>query len=422
MKTERRKISGLHPWEKNPRTISKENFERLKRQIKELGEYKPLVITPDGTVIGGNMRLKAYQELGYKECWVSVVDAKIEEEKLKYALSDNDHLGEYQEDELANLVGSLPDFDTSLFTVHLGKSDPLDDLAQPEVVEDEPPEVDMDNEEPASRRGEVYQLGNHRLMCGDATKIEDVEKLMDEKRGNLIFTDPPYSVNYKPSVEVYPSQEKYAHGGKIFNDNLKEEGALGFYVDVLNNLYAVTERNAPLYWWHATRKFHINLAALETSGWQYLQTIIWVKERFVLSMGQDYHGVYEPVLLAKKRGEKHYGNKRLSGLKDVFSLSVDDFAELADVWYEHRDTTIDYVHPTQKPVRLAERALKRSSRKGDIVIDLFGGSGSTLIACEQLDRICYMMELDPHYCDMIRKRYAKFIGKEEEWQEVTPKV
>jgi len=344
----KKKLAKLKPWDKNPRTITKEGFERLKAQIKELGEYKPLIITPDGTVLGGNMRLRAYKELGYEKCWVNIVKAETEEQKLKYALSDNDQVGEYQKDDLANLIGNHPDIELDNYSVNLGKSILLTDLIEPEIEEDEVPEVEG---EAVSKLGEVYQLGRHRLMCGDATKKEDVEKLMDGKKADMVFTDPPYGLG--------------GYGGRK-NMALKgdDEDVQKFYdcIPVLNETYIFG--NA------------YNLKNLKNEP---RDVIVWVKNNF--GLGSGYRGQYELIF--------YWG-----------SYAGSD----TDVWKLDKD--INYQHPTQKPISLAVRAIKNSN--GAVVLDLFGGSGSTLIACEQTNRICYMMEIDPKYCDVIRKRYENY--------------
>ena len=189
-----RKIGELKNWDKNPRSIKEKDFERLKTQIRDLGQYKPLLITDDGTVLGGNMRLRAYRDLGIDDIWVSVVDAPDEEARMRYALSDNDRAGYYDGDMLANLTGEYPDFNWEDYAVDLNEPQTLDELIKSlaPIEEDEVPEV---SDEPAvSKLGEVYQLGRHRLMCGDATKIEDVEKLMDGQKADMVFTDPPYGL------------------------------------------------------------------------------------------------------------------------------------------------------------------------------------------------------------------------------------
>jgi len=398
-------LDKLKLWKDNPRIVSKENFERLKRQIQELGEYKPLIITPDGTVLGGNMRLRAYRELGYKEAWVSVVEAKTEKEKLKYALSDNDQVGEYQRDDLANLIGNLPDISLGDYSVNLGKSTPISDLLPQEIEEDEAPEVAEG--EPVSRLGEVYQLGRHRLMCGDATKIEDVEKLMDGKKADMVFTDPPYGVSYADKNEFLNlidkgnSLQEEISGDHLDIDDIGElvYQAFSRISEVLadySSYYITAPQGGDL--------LLMMMMMMTKAGLPLRHMLIWNKNNHVLGR-TDYNYKHEPILYGWKNRHKFYGNGEYT--KSVWDIDKPLSSKL---------------HPTMKPVELVSNAIKNSSKKDDIVLDLFGGSGSTLIACEQTNRICYCMELEPHYCDVIRKRYAKFVGKEVEWQEATPRV
>ena len=249
-------------------------------------------------------------------------------------------------------------------------------------------------------------------MCGSSTSREDFERLMGGNKGRLVFTDPPYNVDYKSPAGLTYSSKKYGgNGGKIFNDNLSDKECLAFYTETLKNLYKNTTDDATIYWWFASKNHGVNEEALKEAGWHISQQIIWLKNSMVLSRGQDYHRVYEPCMVGWKKKQVHYKDKNITNLQDVILLDKETFAEQLDVWYEKRDNTVNYVHPTQKPVRLAERALKRNSKSGDIVIDAFSGSGSTLIACEQLGRKCYAMEIDPKYCDVIVKRWEKQAGK-----------
>ena len=233
------------------------------------------------------------------------------------------------------------------------------------------------------------------------------------QKGRLIFCDPPYMVDYKsPGGLTYSSTKFGGTGGKIFNDNLSEDDAQVFYTNVLKNLYNFTTEDVSLYWWFANGKMKINRLAWENSGWKMSQVLIWIKNSMVFSHGQDYHRCYEPVMFGWKNEEKHYKNKKYGNFKDVMSMdNIEDFQDQLDIWFERRDPTQEYVHPTQKPVRLAERALRKNSERGDIVIDLFGGSGSTLIGCEQMGRKAYLMELDPKYTDVIIQRWEEFTNQ-----------
>lgn len=361
------KITELKGWEQNPRSINEKDFERLKKQIQKLGQYKPLVVNQDNIVLGGNMRLKALEALGVNDVWINRVETKDEAEMVEYALSDNDRAGEYNEEQLAELA-TLHPIDLELYKVDLGKATPLPDLVEkygPEAEEDEPPEVDEDNI--VSKLGEVYQLGKHRVMCGDSTDYPQVELLLSGAKVQMIYTDPPYGLG--------------GYGGRNSMELKGDDEDVQKFYDAIPD--------APERYIWGNFKNLANLAEVPRD------VIVWVKNNF--GLGQGYRGQYECCF--------YFG-----------SFSGSD----SDVWLEDKDNKYD--HPTQKPVRLAVRAIKNSSKKGDVVLDLFSGSGSTLIACEQTGRICYGMEIDPKYVDVIRKRYAKFIGKEEEWQEVTPLV
>jgi DNA modification methylase len=384
---EYRKLSELHSWDKNPRAITKEAYERLKWQIQKLGMYKPSIINQDNIVLGGNMRLKAYAELGIDNIWVSPVITKNESEMWEYALSDNDHVGVTDMELIVNNMPQL-DIDWTKYSVDIKPPENLQDLIDKftPVEEDEVPEVLT---EAISKLGEVYQLGRHRLMCGDATKIEDVEKLMDGQKADMVFTDPPYNVDY--------SGRGKNTSNKIENDNMSMEDFYIFLGDTFRNYAVVSKGGACIYICHADGKAMVRATFEKAFNDVFTQscTIIWKKN--VASMGwQDYRGQHEPILYGWNKGEhQFYGDRSQT-----------------TVWDIGREG--DYKHPTQKPVALVAKAIKNSSKEDDIVLDLFGGSGSTLIACEQTNRTCYMMELDPKYCDVIRKRYDNFVQNKKE--------
>lgn len=262
---------------------------------------------------------------------------------------------------------------------------------------------------PETKRGDIYQFGSHRLMNADCTITEEIEKLMNGELADLIFTDPPYNVDYKsPGGLTYDSKKYGGTGGKIFNDNKTDKEALEFYRRALANIYKYSKDGAAIYWWYANANQHINREAFIKEKWHPSQVIIWVKNGFILSKGQDYHRVYEPCMFGWKKGKKHFCNKYITNYQDVFSLDYNDFQEMFDIWYVKRDATQTYVHPTQKPLRLPQRALNKNSKEGDLVIDFFGGSGSTMLSCEQMNRRANISELDPKYCDVIVRRYIKY--------------
>lgn len=385
----------LSLWESNPRAIDKTDFDRAKRQMQETKEitgqwlYKPLVITPDGEVLGGNMRLRVLQDLGVKDIWVSVVNAKTEADKLKIALSDNDRWGYYIEQDLAQLLeNNKLEINLEDYKIDLGKPIDLQTLLDrfgPEVEEDEPPPLP---EEAISKYGEVYELGRHRLMCGDATKIEDVEKLMGGKKADMVFTDPPYNVDY--GVSKNP-KHKYR---TIEGDKQSPEEWEQFNKEWIANMITVSKGQADTYVWGAPgpegMKQRLWLVDL---GYHWSATIIWKKQQLILTPAK-YQRMYEPCF---------YGWRDLSSYQGSRTET--------EVWDIDRPHNSEQ-HPTMKPLALCAKGIKNSSKQDDIILDLFGGSGSTLIAAEQTNRVCYMMEIDPKYCDVIRTRYNNFINKE----------
>jgi DNA modification methylase len=364
-------ISKLRNWDKNPRSIKSNKFQELKERIKKYGQFKPVITTLDGEVIGGNMRLRAMKDLGIQEIWVSVVEPKTNAEKIEIALADNEEMGYYQEDQLAELISEYKnEIKLESFSIHLGDGVNLEDLLnkyQPEeIIEDEPPEVE---EEAISELGAIYQIGNHRLMCGDSTNIEQVEMLMDGKKADMVFTDPPYGMSAVSKSGVL--KEKYKTD--IMNDD-----SIQVAVDSFNLCKTLNIKKQV--WWGAN--YYSNILP-PSSCW-----IVWDKN----------NGTSDQM-------DCELAWTNLDGVTRQFTKASEK---------------TNRVHPTQKPISLPIWCFDKYG--ADKILDLFGGSGSTLIACEQTKRLCFMMELDPRYVDVIRKRYAKFIGKENEWQEVTPRI
>lgn len=392
-KSETRDITSLKPWDKNPRGIKEKDFERLKESIKKRGQYKPLIVTEDGTVLGGNMRLRAYKELGIKDVWVSVVDAPDDKTKIEYALSDNDRVGYYEDEKLAELVLSVPDLDLSEFSVDIGEAKPLDivvDQFRPtsEVIEDEVP----DDVEQRAKLGDVWRLGNHRLVCGDATQVDDVNKLMDGEKADMVFTDPPYGMDLdtdytkmRPDTEASRKFQKAK--GKTTNKNYDRViGDNEEWVFERANHFDCDEQ----FWW---------------GGDWYRRTLpvggswfVWDKRTNDDGSNlDDMFGSCFELCWSKTRHKREIARIKYASL---FGTEREDIKRR--------------LHPTQKPVLLASWFISRFSKDGNNVIDLFGGSGSTLIACEQLGRKCYMMELDPHYCDVILQRWENLTGGQAE--------
>lgn len=386
MKKEYRKLSTLKGWEKNPRTIDKKNFERLKKQITKLGEYKPLLITEDGTVVGGNMRLKAYQDLGWDKAWVSVVEADTEEEKIEYALSDNDRAGQYDGDQMADLIGNFPTVEWNDYAVDIKPPTLVSDIMDQfkEVEEDEAPEVNEGEAE--SKLGEVYQLGRHRLMCGDSTDAGSVAILMNGQKADMVFTDPPYGMNLDADFStMIPNKDfgeaKGIKSGKKYRDVIGDKE--DFKPELIKCIFTIPAKERFI--WGADYIIDL-LPNYGKDG----TMIVWDK-KVTETLDKTYSSGFELCWSEQKHK------------KDIVRVTwVSVFGTEQE--FDHKR-----YHPTQKPIKLSAWFLNKYSEKNWNIVDLFGGSGSTLIACEQTNRTCYMMELDPHYCDVIRKRYENFV-------------
>ena len=398
------KISEIKPYPKNAKKHERKQIDLVASNINKFGWTQPIVIDKNNEVIIGHCRLLAAKKLGLEDVPVARFDNLTDDEVKALRLADNK--SNESDWDMGFALDELKSLDKELF----GLTGFDEDLIRTTREDDAPPLPG----EPKSQRGDLYILGEHRLLCGDSENEEDYQKLFGDDKADLIFTDPPYSVNYvSPSGYSYDSTKYGNNKGKIFNDDKTDEEAEQFYRNVLNKLSKYSQDNASLYWWYATSKVNINRNAWAKEGWHFSQVVVWIKPSPVMSRGQLYHRCYEPCLVGWKEKSSHYFNKAFSGERDIWILDYENFQIQLDAWYNRRDNMSDYVHPTQKPVKLATRALARSSKAGDIVADMFGGSGSTLIGCEQMQRKCYMMELDPKYADVIVRRYVNYTGNEE---------
>jgi DNA modification methylase len=392
MKIQEVAVNKLIPYAKNSRTHSPEQVGQIAASIKEFGFRNPILVDGVG-IIAGHGRLMAAQKLGLDK--VPTIDCSdmTESQKKAYIIADNklalnagwDHAM------LTIEMQELEDegFDLSL----LGFDDKeLNALLQPEIIdgltdEDAVPDVP---EEPKTKLGDVYILGNHRLMCGDSTSIDDAEKLMGGLLADLVFTDPPYNVDY--------SGRGANNLGTIKNDNMSADDFEQFCRDIFTTYSAIMKPLACIYVCHPDSASAPKIAFEKTFAEQFKKssTIIWMKQS--AGMGwQDYRAQHEPILYGWKEGKGSHFN---AGDRTKTSI-----------WKIGRDAQSNYVHPTQKPVCLPEEAIMNSSKGSDCVVDLFGGSGSTLMACEKTGRVNRTMELDPKYCDVIVKRWEDFTGK-----------
>lgn len=327
------------------------------------------------------MRLKALKELGYKEAPCKIIPVGTTVEQLKaYTIKDNSGFGEWDFDMLSS------DWDLSLL------SDCAIDLPEIELPEEEKEVVEDDfSEEEAAQaesrvqRGDIWRLGEHRLMCGDSTDAECVKALMGGQMADLYLTDPPYNVDYVGKTK---------DALKIQNDSMDDDKFRAFLTDAFMAANEHIKKGAAFYIWHSDREVFNFIYAVKANRWLFKQILVWVKNSLVLGR-LDYQCKYEPCLYGWKDGSSHnwYGDR-----KQTTTLEF------------NRPTRSD-LHPTMKPLDLWGYQVKNSSKKGDIVLDSFGGSGTTIITCEQLERRGYCMELDAHYCDVIIARWEKLTGK-----------
>ena len=372
-------ITELKPYEKNPR-INDNAVEYVANSIKEFGFKVPIVIDQNYVIVAGHTRLKAAKQLGLKEIPVIIADDLTPEQIKAFRLADN-KTAEFATWDNDLLLGELMDLKTESFDMlPFGF---IDESESYQEVEEDDYEINFPDE-PISKYGDVYKLGDHVLMCGDSTK-EDVKTLMNDIKVNLFITDPPYNVDY---------EGKTKDNLKIMNDKMENANFKAFLIDAFKNADSVMNEGAAFYIWHADSEgFNFRSACTEI-GWTIRQCLIWNKNSMVMGR-QDYQWKHEPCLYGWKDGAAHnwYSDRKQTTVLEFNKPSKNE------------------LHPTMKPIDLISYQIQNSSKQNDKVLDLFGGSGSTLIACEQLNRSCYMMELDPKYVDVIIDRWETFTGK-----------
>ena len=362
-------------------------------------------------IIGGHQRLISWKARGNKTIPVNYVSLPIEQERV-LNLRLNRNSGHFVWD-------MMKDFDKDMLKKVGFNSEELDKIFK-EIKEDT--SEYLGGGEIFSKKGEVYALGEHRLMCGDSTKSSTYAKLLGEKKARLVYTDPPYNVGYDYTVTKVDGRKRNSQF-KAFNDSRSDEEFIEFLSAVFKNAFDYSTGDSCFYCWHASKTQMLFRTAISSVEYKVMQTIYWLKDRPTFSKGLDYLYITEPCYFGWKTKKKHYYNKIYrDGFTNVELLENEDFESLLNVIVQKRDMQQEYEHPTQKPIALAKRPIIRHSERGDIVLDMFGGSGSTLLCCDQLDRICYTIELDPKFCDVIRRRYAKQIGKASEWQKMTKKI
>ena len=375
----------------NPRLIKGHQFRSLCKSLQEspeLFEARPILAVPENnhfTILGGNMRFEAAKKLRMASVPVIIMNGLTKAQKRAIAIKDNGAWGEWDFDLLSSQWVDLPLSDWGI-TLPEGWL-----TEQPEIIEDEP-QIDRAAElqkEWGTAPGQIWQLGQHRLMCGNSIKKEDVAALMGEKRADMAWTDPPYNVNYGASMK----DTLRGSNRKILNDNLGKEDFERFLYDACVNILSVT--NGAVYICMSSSELHTLQTAFCEAGGHWSTFVIWAKNTFTMGRS-DYQRQYEPILYGWKEGGEHHW----CGARDQ-----------GDVWFVNKPRVND-IHPTMKPIELCAKGIENSSPRNGLVTDLFLGSGSTLIACEQTNRICYGMEIDPAYVAVTLQRWKDFTGKE----------
>ena len=375
-----KKTSELIEYENNPRN-NEAAIDAVAKSIEEFGFKVPIVITKENVIIAGHTRLKASLKLGLATVPCIVADDLTEGQIKAFRLADNKtaELASWDFTKLESELESI-EMDMSVF----GFEDLESKVPDNATDDDFDPSEEL-TETPYTKKDDIYLLGNHRVMCGDATIKESVDKLIQDEKVDLTFTDPPYNVDYEGTA------------GKIMNDKMEDNTFYLFLFQAFKNMFEHTKPGGAIYVCHADTEGINFRTAFKNAGFKLAECLVWVKNALVLGR-QDYHWRHEPILYGWREGAAHY--------------FIDDRTQ--DTIWEYNKPKRNEEHPTMKPLELCGRAIANSSRVGEIVLDLFGGSGSTLISSDQLQRKARLMELDERFVDVIVKRYIKYKGSSDD--------
>lgn len=418
-------INELKPYGNNPR-INDEAVEKVAESIKEFGWKVPAVIDKNNIIVAGHTRYKAAQLLGITKIPCIIADDLTEEQINAFRLADNKtaEFAQWDLEKLAAELEEIENIDMQTFGFEFAEEDD-DEIIEDDFEEELP-------EEPKSKFGEIYQLGDNKLMVGDSTNPADVSALMNGEKADMIITDPPYNVDYKSKdqalLTLRPSKRTQKDiYNDIENDKMNNEDFIKFLTTAFINLRENAKPGAAFYIWHAAMHTSDFWKACSLADLQVRQQLIWVKNMFVIGR-QDYQWKHEPCLYGWTNGGSHYFINDRTQDTIIQDDTIDNFNKLkkeeaielliniykklepSSVLYEDKPNRSE-IHPTMKPINLFARLIKNSSKKGENVLDLFGGSGTTLIACEQLNRKAFLMEYEPKYVDVIIKRWEEFTGK-----------
>ena len=381
-------INDLIPYIRNARTHSESQIAQIAASIKEFGFLSPILIAEDNTILAGHGRLAAARKLGLTKVPCVKESHLTETQRRAYIIADNKlslNAG-WDEDMLAIELSELQGADFDLDLLGFDESELVSIFEDDKEVEDDDFDVEEELNKPCfSKAGDIWTLGRHRLICGDSTKEETYKSLMEDKKANLVVTDPPYNVNYEGSA------------GKIKNDNMDNDKFYNFLLDAFSNMEKVMADDASIYVFHADTEGLNFRKAFNDAGFYLSGCCIWKKPSLVLGRS-PYQWQHEPCLYGWKKKGKH---QWYSGRKETTIWEFEKPKKNAD-------------HPTMKPIALLAYPISNSSMSNTLILDPFGGSGSTLIACEQTDRSCYTIELDEKFCDVIVKRYIEQVGTDKD--------
>ena len=398
-KIEWQSVEKLIPYAKNARTHSDEQVAQIAGSIKEFGFNNPILVDKDNSVIAGHGRLMAARKLGMDKVPIVELQHLTESQRKAYVLADNrialnsgwdtSMLSLELQDLKDDIDLSLLGFDPDELDALLNPIEETEGLTDEDAVPDVP-------DEPKTKLGDIYILGNHRLMCGDSTSIDEIEKLIDGRPVDMWLTDPPYNValGMNETPEEAKKRNRRTDGLTVQNDSMGDKEFRQFLTDCVTAADSVMKAGAVFYIWHADSEGYNFRGACQDSGWKVRQCLIWKKSSLVMGR-QDYHWMHEPCLYGWKEGAAHLW------AADRKQTTILEFLK----------PSRNGQHPTMKPVELFEYQMLNNTKGGDIVLDSFGGSGTTMIAAEKHGRYARVMELDPKYCDVIVKRWEDFTGK-----------
>jgi len=429
-------LSRLKPYSNNPRTHSSAQVERIAASIREFGFVNPILVDKDGVIVAGHGRLEAAKRLGLQTVPVIVLDHLTETQRRALVIADNRlaELSEWNDDLLAKELERLLSEDYDIGITGWDEDEVNRLLAAADAVVEgrtDPDAVPAPEPEPVSQPGDIWVLGRHRVMCGDSTSITDMERLLDGQQADCCWTDPPYNVD----VGDITRKRRKGEARDLKNDKLSSSAFRDFLSEAFATLHTALKPGSAVYVAHADTERVVFTDTFVRAGFHLSSVIIWVKDSLVIGRS-DYQWQHEPILYGWKPGKAHrwYGGRSQTTVQELgdgspFRRRDDGLWEIRigdDVIVVREDAVVEVLatsvihepkprknedHPTTKPVALIERMLRNSTRAGDVVLDPFGGSGSTLIACERLGLSARLMELDPVFCDVIVRRWEQYTGR-----------